>query len=226
MPYVVARNGRPYGKPKGLAATLKSVSAATKKVGPRYQVGALPPTGHPKFLFRLARRLRGRDYGEVTHAFAGVNFRAKPVEWLIKKVEDTGAPELEPPWAPIYLDDVNARIHRVARAAYAYDKDVVCLGTQVCKKIYGTSVWSQHAYGNAIDLAFRLPPPVGFSMARQYQLADYLAEWGDDLEIGTIIIGHKVWSPSLGWHTYQGQYHTHVHVDCVPPGTGWPECAR
>lgn len=133
-----------------------------------------------------------------------------------------GVDRIVPPWASTYLRSTNPRINAVAAAAYAFDEGVDCLGSKVCKRIAGSTSWSQHAYGNAIDLAFRVPPPTGFDMARQDRLATFLVAHADELAIEHVIHRDRAWTRGSGWSSYGGIYHTHVHVDCTPQGTGYP----
>ena len=227
--YRIRKADNAYGPALSYTDTYRVLRNRLRTAGPRYSVWSAENgwSSHRKLLRTMARigillpRLAVGDRLKVAtrvdDAPQGPVFTVKAVDTL---------PEQQPSWAGTYLNSVNPRIERVARVAYAWDNDLDCLGTQVCKRISGTSTWSQHAYGNAIDLAFRVPPPTGFNLAKQEELAQYLAANGHELAIATLIHKDRVWTPADGWHGYGGEFHTHVHADCLPQGTGTPECAR
>lgn len=87
------------------------------------------------------------------------------------------------------------------------------LGAYVCKHIVGTSTMSQHSYGNAVDFG-------AATMAQLYSIADWMLAHQRELDIQTIIVGAKVWTPAEHWHAYTGDYHYHVHVDFQPSFAG------
>jgi hypothetical protein len=37
--------------------------------------------------------------------------------------------------------------------------------------------------------------------------------------------GRRIWTPSQGWHDYNGTTGTHIHVSAAPLKTGRPPCA-
>lgn len=88
-----------------------------------------------------------------------------------------------------------------------------------CKHIGSGSTWSQHAWGNAID--------VMCSGDRQRELAHWAVNHADDLDVETVIYLSKVWSRTQPvWHAYGGTPHdVHVHLDFRPPKLGTPPCA-
>lgn len=165
---------------------------------------------------RVDTRMRKGQVGDVLQV-------TNPKGWFVRvRKTPSGIDRESPPWANTYLKACNDRIVAVAEAAYAHDHGVDCLGTKVCKRILGSSSWSQHAYGNAIDLAFAVPPPVGFDLKRQDALVNYLVAHADELAIYHAIHRNRAWTRGSGWGFYGGVYHTHVHIDCDPQGTGWP----
>jgi hypothetical protein len=165
---------------------------------------------------RLVHTAEGSKVGDV---FEIENERG----WRMRmRHTDSGIALARPPWGTTYLGGTNDRIDKVACAAYAFDEAVDCLGSKVCKRISGSTSWSQHAYGNAIDLGFRVPPPTGFDMARQDRLAAYLVANADELALEHVIHRDHAWTRGAGWGSYGGEYHTHVHVDATPQGAGYP----
>lgn len=226
--YRIRKNDNAYGPVLTYSDCFRRLRDRLREAGPKYSIWTAENgwSSHRKLtltMVRLGVLLPGLNTGERLRVATRVDDAPQGPIFTVRAVDVL--PEREPSWASSYLGATNTRIDRVARVAYAYDPEVDCLGSQVCKRIAGTSTWSQHAYGNAIDLAFRIPLPVGFDMNRQDQLAGYLAANGRELAIATLIHRDRVWTPSEGWHGYGGQYHTHIHVDCLPQGTGTPECA-
>jgi len=106
-----------------------------------------------------------------------------------------------------------------------------------CKQIAGTTEWSQHAWGNAVDLMVRNPsrPPVAVlhdlriiaenAVAQGTQRT--LANRGIRCAVERVIYDEKEWRKGSGWFPYTGEPHTtHVHVDFAPNETGSPPCAH
>jgi hypothetical protein len=227
--YRLRKNDNAYGPVLTYAEAYRGLRDRLRTAGPLYSVwtaknGWSAQRRYKSTMLRIGLLMPRMEAGERMKVAARVNEYPQGPIFTVAAVDRL--PEEQPPWAPTYLTGrVNARVARVARVAYAYDNDLDCLGTQVCKRISGTSTWSQHAYGNAIDLAVRVPLPTGFDMGAQDQIAAYLASYGRELSIATLIHRDRVWTPLDGWHGYGGQYHTHIHVDCLPQGTGTPDCA-
>jgi hypothetical protein len=226
--YRLRRNDNSYGPANGLKQTLaKAREIMLQQGGPFVVQKVGGPSSSPRrsrqvTVMRLGALLPLAEPGEVIRIFTRGGEGTRVAIRVIDKL-----PQERPPWASQYLDGkVRPTINRVAEVAYAYDPDVDCLGALVCKRVSGSSVWSQHAYGAAIDLAFRVPPPVGFNLKRQDDLASYLVKHAKELVIGMVIHRDDVWTPSQGWHRYSGIAHTHVHVQCLPEGSGTPDCAR
>jgi hypothetical protein len=106
-----------------------------------------------------------------------------------------------------------------------------------CKQIAGTSEWSQHSWGNAVDLMVKLPgrPPVAVlhdlriiaENAVTQGTKRTIANRGIRCAIERVIYDEKEWKRGSGWFPYTGEPHTsHVHVDFSPNFTGTPPCAR
>jgi hypothetical protein len=109
-------------------------------------------------------------------------------------------------------------------------------GCFVCKKILGSAIWSQHAYGNALDLF-----PVGGGtkaelQRRLRQIANSVVYQATHrtaanrlrkLEVAEVIDhdAGRIWTPAGGWHSYGGTTGAHIHVSAAPLKTGVPDCA-
>ena len=231
MPYRIARNGNTYSDPLSFTELLGRVKFNGTFWGDRHRCKGpgdswTSPSHLPYLLWRLSKILVGLRVGEYCQVAHGTQRPKGEVQFHIKKVRSS-LPLRRPPWADTYLgSEVNDRIKKVAYASYGFDDQVDCLGTQVCKVILGTNEWSQHSYGNAIDMAFRIAPPAGVDLPRQDKLADYLVLHAEELEIEHVISRDMAWTRGSGWNHYSGEYHYHVHVDCNPQGVGTPGCAR
>ncbi len=103
-----------------------------------------------------------------------------------------------------------------------------------CRRIEGSSSWSQHAYGNATDL-FPSGDPESHA-AKRRAIANFvvkntttrtLANHGRKLAVAEVIDhdARRIWTPSRGWHEYTGTTGDHVHVSGSPLRSGTPACA-
>lgn len=130
--------------------------------------------------------------------------------------------------------DAIKRVVRVLRRAKVSDH--IAYGAVFnCRTIAGSSSYSQHAWGNAVDLFPR--QPVGDD-AGERQLIFHaiirnttkrtLANRGKKLAVSQVIdhSGRVIWTPSEGIHPYTGTTGDHVHVSGAPLRTGTPPCAR
>ena len=104
----------------------------------------------------------------------------------------------------------------------------------VCKKITGSTSWSQHSWGNAMDI-FPFPQSVHLQ-ANLRAIADAVvfqathktrANRFTKLAVAEVIDhdGRRIWTPSEGWHPYGGTTGPHIHVSGKPLKTGTPPCA-
>lgn len=98
-----------------------------------------------------------------------------------------------------------------------------------CRKISGTNVWSQHAWGNALDL-FPTESRFNDEIARAavtQATKRTVANRGRKLELSNVIdhLNSRIWTPGTGWHDYSGSVGPHVHVQAAPIKTGTPACA-
>lgn len=111
-----------------------------------------------------------------------------------------------------------------------------------CRYVSGTSVWSDHAWGAAVDLF-----PRGTNLYPEGTPEDFdeilrrifhgvimqatrrtRANRGRPLRI-RYVIDHQhalIWTPSAGVHHYSGTVGPHVHVSTGREPTGTPPCAR
>lgn len=86
-------------------------------------------------------------------------------------------------------------------------------GAYVCKYTAGTSTLSQHSYGNAVDIFFD-------TLAHQDEVADYVVRNADILNPYHVISRDRIWTKGVGWHAYDGEFHSHLHVDFDPQYSG------
>lgn len=102
-----------------------------------------------------------------------------------------------------------------------------------CRKIAGSSLWSQHAYGNADDL---FPTIGGATQAKLRDIADAVvynathrtkANRFRKLKVAEVIDhdARKRWTPQGGWGPYTGSTGPHIHVSWSPFKSGTPACA-
>ncbi len=100
-----------------------------------------------------------------------------------------------------------------------------------CRTIAGSDTYSQHAWGNAIDLF-----PEHQSNDELRAIADAvvvqatkstIANLGRKIPVSQVIDhnNRRIWTPSFGWKTYTGSYGAHVHVSGEPLRLGTPPCA-
>ncbi len=126
-----------------------------------------------------------------------------------------------------------ARIVRVMQRSKVAPR-IARAGVYNCRKVAGTSVWSQHAWGNAADL-FPDPPAMDDEADRR-AIAEAVvlqatrrtvANRGRRLAVAEVIDhdARRIWTPALGWHGYGGSTGDHVHVSGAPLRSGTPDCA-
>ncbi len=116
------------------------------------------------------------------------------------------------------------------RSAPSRNGKILFAGVFNCRHISGSSSWSQHAFGNAVDLFAHEADlqAIAENVVRQ-ATADTRANQGNHQPCHYVIWKEGaggIWSPDRGWHTYTG-FHppTHVHVDFLPEREGTPPCA-
>lgn len=83
------------------------------------------------------------------------------------------------------------------------------MGTIARRNIAGTSTWSQHAYGNAVDVM------TGASTTLRKSVADF-----SNIHRSLLSIAHLLADP---WYrSPRGDHYNHVHADFNPQGSGTP----
>jgi hypothetical protein len=103
-----------------------------------------------------------------------------------------------------------------------------------CRKIAGSDSWSQHSWGNAVDLFPR--GDIDSHDAVRRAIANFVvknttqrttANLGRKLAVSEVIdhSGRRIWTPERGWHEYTGTTGDHVHVSGDPLRSGTPPCA-
>ena len=102
-------------------------------------------------------------------------------------------------------------------------------GVFSCRKIAGTNYWSQHAWGNALDLFpkdSRDNDEIAGAAVTQATKRTF-ANRGRKLDLSNVIdhLNGRIWTPGTGWHEYNGTVGPHVHVQAAPIKTGTPACA-
>lgn len=110
-------------------------------------------------------------------------------------------------------------------------------GVYVCKTISGSSSYSQHSWGNAVDLfpksAGKTPREVQneldamFHAIIRHSTRRTAANLGRKLAVAEIIHhdGRLIWTPDRGIHAYGGTTGPHIHVSGAPLKGGRPPCA-
>jgi hypothetical protein len=126
------------------------------------------------------------------------------------------------------MTDSCARVCRVLQRA-RIRKRISYGGVFACRKIAGTDVWSQHSWGNALDL---FPKDATFNdeiarAAVHHAKHRTWANRGRKLQLSNVIdhLNRRLWSPGQGWRPYGGTVGPHVHVQAAPIKTGTPPCA-
>jgi hypothetical protein len=116
------------------------------------------------------------------------------------------------------------------RSAPSRAGEILFAGVYNCRKISGSASWSQHSYGNAVDMFAHEADleRIADNAVRQATEKTW-ANRGDEQPVHYVIWRegeNGIWSPERGWHNYSG-YHppTHVHVDFLPERNGRPSCA-
>ena len=126
------------------------------------------------------------------------------------------------------------RIIRVLQRANV-ESSIAYAGVFNCRRISGSPVWSQHAWGNAVDL-FPRGSEYAEKRARCRDIANAVvyqathrtkANRFRKLDVARVIDheNRRDWTPHDGWTEYGGTTGLHVHVEGQPVKTGVPPCA-
>ena len=129
-------------------------------------------------------------------------------------------------------------IRRVCRVlGRASVSDVIASGgCYSCRPVAGSLTYSQHSWGNAVDLfpkGAHDPELVQAYLRRianavvRHATTRTVANRGRRLPIAQVIDhdARRIWEPGKGWHPYSGTTGAHVHVSGAPMHTGRPPCA-
>lgn len=102
------------------------------------------------------------------------------------------------------------RVNRWAKR-HKLDNKVSSLGIYNCRKIAGSSTWSQHSWGNALDIGVK-------DKATGDKVVKFLHRQLRHTEQYRFNIEHCLW--------WVENHYDHVHIDFSPNYTGTPPCAK
>jgi hypothetical protein len=100
-----------------------------------------------------------------------------------------------------------------------------------CRKISGSSSWSQHSWGNAIDLFPERNIDGDLAKIAHHVVLQAthrtIANRGRRLDVAEVIDHQNrlMWTPAGGWRAYGGTTGPHIHVTGSPVRLGTPACA-
>jgi len=160
-------------------------------------------------LKRVKTRIKGADIGTKL-----VIEPTRGNSYSIRKVE------VSPP----VMDTIgNERIDRIYTHVFRKYSFAQNWGIYACRRISGSTSYSQHAWANALDIGASTPEQLNI-VAQELVRAQ---EPGGPLEgiVYTVIVANRLWRKGEGWLPYGGIYHSHVHVDASPNYSGIPPCA-
>jgi hypothetical protein len=143
---------------------------------------------------------------------------------------------------PVYSTSVKTKaIERVIRVLMRTPAApfISHAGVYNCRRIAGSTAWSQHAWGNAVDLfpkaGKRGDKYIDAAEARKLIARTIVrnatrrtkANRGRKLKVSQVIDhdGRLIWTPERGWRPYTGAPGNHVHVSGAPLRDGTPPCA-
>lgn len=204
----IRRNGEP-SKSQDINAVMRSarLQLASGTVDYRLrknEMPAGPPRRRPELLTRMRERLEKASVGDRFRVYAdpgqdGPVFRVHKVAAPFVVIDISGNHN-----ADVYYTTVMNEFPEYA-PRYA--------GSYVCKNVAGSSVPSQHSYGNAVDFFFD-------TLLHQDVVAAYMVAHATELHIHTVISRDLIWTRADGWHAYSGEYHSHLHCDFDPQYSG------
>jgi hypothetical protein len=104
---------------------------------------------------------------------------------------------------------------------------ITSAGVYVCKFTAGTTLYSAHAFGDAVDF---MAPAERLEAIANRVVADAegrtFANLGKPTKAVFVIYKDRQWVKGKGWSHYDGVFHgTHVHVGCSFSTTVKPPCA-
>jgi hypothetical protein len=202
----IRKNGQPSGT-SGLARTMGAAGLRITPGGGRYQlIQNEGKMGVKRSAFDMLTHLRDRlrmssvgDRFQVVDSEGNKVFKVHNVEPALQVIDINGNDR-----ADLYYSTILATFPQFA-PRYA--------GCYVCKDVAGSSTPSQHSYGNAVDFFFA-------SLNDQDQVALWVVANADALNVEHAISRNRIWTRGEGWHTYTGDYHSHLHVDFNPQFSG------
>lgn len=214
MRYQLKLNRDAWTEPLELEAAMTATRSWTKGATPfRLRVdGDLgPELDRATMLRRLEGRLKrlapAAHRLELRGTDLRIRYAAVEVPW--EPANTPGTPAIDLVYAAVFDNPTWA------------DRGVVSWGIVNCRRIAGSQTWSQHAWGNGLD--------IHASFAVMTELASFLSDEADAgrLPIAQILFDSSVWTPREGWrHAVLSTPHTdHVHVSGAPMKEGTPPCA-
>jgi hypothetical protein len=153
--------------------------------------------------------------------------------FAVRKVLD-GLPEREPNFSSGYdYHEVVPELQKAIRCAAAFDYGVRSNGLAYTRYVAGTRTYSKHSKrrnsgckGEACDLYFPLPPPIGNNINRQRELAKWAVAHANELNLHMVISERTYWSREYNFQPryYSGIPHvSHTHWERWPLDNG-PVC--
>lgn len=210
---------------RGLKPTLDAVKAELAKVDADYRVSVedetswSDPANLGGAMKHLERRLATRYVGDVVLVEKRGAFDSKGKVWRVRIVrkdpkppKPTKPPKPKPDKPPPPANTVGTdRIDVQHAAAWAQFPGLESWGICNCRRISGSSTWSQHAWCNAEDIHRDLPGKTVL------QSLDPVHAWlsRNRAKLG---IEHLIYRTTSHWD--------HIHSDMRPNGRGTPPCAR
>ena len=193
-----------YFKKDGTASKPVGLSTLMTAAGVRVITGTGPfvltQDGEPvsgevtrgKVLDSLRRRLSLGDIGpayRIRNGKGNIVFRCREIGGSVDVIDTSGNDKADMFWSAVVLrfKDFHPRF----------------AGAYVCKPS------SQHRFGNAVDIFFD-------SLAHQDDVATWAVAHADELHAEHVISRDRIWTRGVGWHSYSGDYHAHLHVDFDP----------
>lgn len=112
-----------------------------------------------------------------------------------------------------------ARVIAVFQRRPFKSKLVKSAGVYNCRKTTGTTLWSAHAVGDAVDLMMPGSKASDRLAVAEAVVADgtgrTIANAGVQTHVYFVITNDRQWVRGQGWSHYSGVYHSdHVHVGC------------
>lgn len=168
-------------------------------------------------------RLRGRLYTRPVGTVLSITDAddAYPA-WRVRRMTP-GLPEREPTFPGYPLEQWVPELQTILRKVAAFDPGTRCNGGAYTRRIEGTTIWSRHSKrrnrgcrGEAADLTWPLPAPIGNDLPRQRRAVAWMRAHGDDLGLGYVISERTSyhWTDDFDGRYYGGVAHvSHAHIE-------------